>query len=144
MVDNNVENCPLRLQLASISHEYLLSTKNNTQEKYLRERVKGITPNTVVKLCENPMGSLDKDKSKYNFVLMEVQIVEGKKVSGIDDIVFKVAFVNEVGGVGEEMLVTGSLFNTMITHKAVKKKYVYDATIMVDPIMLSKVMRGHD
>ena len=42
------------------------------------------------------------------------------------------------------MLVTGSLFNTMITHKLVKKKYVYDATIMVDPIMLIKVMKGHD
>ena len=141
---HNVENCKKRIRLASVSHEYVLTTRNNAQEKHLRERVKGITPITVVKLCVNPMESLGKDESKYNFVLIEVQVVEGKKVSGIDDLVFKVAFVNEIGVVGDEMFVTGSLFNTMITHKLVKKKYVYDATIIVDSIMLTKVLKGHD
>jgi hypothetical protein len=142
-VRHNVENCEKRIGLATVSHEYVLTIKNIAQEQHLRERVKGITPIIVEKLCENPMGTLGKDELKYNFVLIEVKVVEGKKVSGIDDLVFKVAFVNEIGVVCDEKIVTGILFNNLITHKLVKKKYVYDATIIVDPIMLTKVLKGH-
>ena len=73
VVGHTVDSCPLCLCLASISHEYVLTTKNRNQEQYLRDRVKGITTNTVVELGENPMGSLAKEESKFNFVLMEVQ-----------------------------------------------------------------------
>ncbi len=67
---------------------------------------------------------------RENFIINQVAALPNKDVVDISQLKFQLTFLDFMGGKGDQVWVTGSLFNSLIAHQAVKKKYVYDGTIM--------------
>ncbi len=76
------------------------------------------------------MGTVPKEIHKMNLVLLGVQAKSCVQVGDIGSLMFKISFVDELDEMRHPMLVTKDILNSLITHKLVKNKYVYDATIV--------------
>ena len=103
---------------------------DSNQELYFQESVEGVKLIVVDDDIEIPMVSVAKENRKWNLVLLKVQAKLCVQVGDIGLLMFKISFVDELGEMGHPVLITGNLFNSLITHKLVKNKYVYDATIV--------------
>ena len=123
-----INTCSKKKLLKMNAMEYVLGL-GSPAESQLRERMKTTVMINPDAGKGSALLSIDPDLLRRNFVIEEVSMTTACRRNDIEHMLFNVRFVDETGTCGDSKWLCGSLFNSLITHTKVKKKYVFDKTI---------------
>jgi len=133
-------NCPERQCQQRNAHEYILTTKDNSNgQSTLRERILNSMPvNSVINpIMTKPYNQLSTDLLSRNFTINSAEwtsehaAMSNRNVRRIEFMCFHVSFLASNGMVDADrdgIVVDGSCMNSLITHSKVARKFVYDRT----------------
>ena len=130
MPGHKITNCQKLAKHRTSAKTCSLTMKNQAEMDCFKERMKSVVWVRHVRECPSILGTCDSDLAKSHFILNEIAVGSSYKKGDISTMQYNVTFIERNGGgEGRTEWITGKLFESLITHKYKKEKFVFDRTI---------------